>query len=402
MSSKIKVLMDPVQRDAFVQSLIHMDGLGSTREDPAVGYGIIALTGLGTNLSPANEQVKTYLGNRQSILRLAMGKAGITLYDPASAPYSPDVNLTASPRTVFMVDTARVAMARHVSFTDVIASTGSGIELEKARRFGKFIYVFHDPEIRTSRMQPDRTLHLVAQNFGRLQNQFIELFQFMQEYDPCIGFDGDMPAMLGAHKQTGSVVNLEEAVARRWPDLMYEYDGTKPLLMMACLNPDLFLEHNGVTVSTHQLVIEGAGRTSDTYSLVISSLGEDVVDAVLVSDFTGLACDNFNPFDRARVDESSIIIAAKEHLHLTAQAENGIGRTAFNISSGATHGQIISPHRASSGISVTSRPMDTEFGITPMASFRIHPVSGMIDESYTYSGAPHHAQSWSIVPRSPH
>ena len=271
---KIQIILDPEGRERHIANMLALDGLGDVREDREIGYGAIALTGLGSGVSSANEQIKTYLGRRQSILAAAMKSAGVTLYDPASAPYSPDKNLESQPNEIFMVDSARVAIARHVTFVDVLASTGAGIELEKARRLGKFVYVFHDPHIRTSRMQPDRAFHLCVGNFSNSQRDFASLFSYVNEFDPAIGFDDGVPCMIGVHRITGLIVNLEKAVRENWPDLAYYYDGNVQILIMACQTPNLFMESKPMKINVYQygpdhkvVVMSKEGEITDLLAL---------------------------------------------------------------------------------------------------------------------------------------
>ncbi len=247
---KLKILMTPEERLKHINTILEIDGLApEIIDDPSVGYGIIALSGLGNDLSPANENIKACLQNRQDILHAAMKKANIELYDPATAPYSLDANPSAQPDEIFAVDSLRIAMARYITFIDVIATTGSGIELEKARGMGKFIVIFHDPNIRTSRMQPNRTIHLSADNFEALEETLTELFKFLNEFEPAIGVEieddhTEMPVAIGRNIKTGKFVNLEKEITQRWPELTHQYDGSINVLEMSCQNTDIFFENN--------------------------------------------------------------------------------------------------------------------------------------------------------------
>lgn len=58
--------------------------------------------------------------------------SGITAYDPGSAPYSPDTNLTSQPNEVYVVDSGKIAGARFFVGHNILPSTGQGIEAEKA------------------------------------------------------------------------------------------------------------------------------------------------------------------------------------------------------------------------------------------------------------------------------
>lgn len=241
---ELRIALDPEERKKFNLQLLALDGLHGIEEDHTIGYGAIALTGLGQNISPENERLKSVLTQRQQILRQSMTNAGITLYDPQQAPFSPDRSLSAPPDEIFKFDSAKIARAGHVTFVDIIPSTGCGTELEKARRFGKLTYSFHDPRIRTSRMQPDRTFHLSIDNFIERQSELTEIFNLTNQYHPCLGFSGTTPVMLGVHREKGKLVNLEKEVQERWPHLIYRYDGNTPILALSCLDTSQLVELN--------------------------------------------------------------------------------------------------------------------------------------------------------------
>jgi hypothetical protein len=230
----LRVVFNDGQRISFNQVLLETDGLGNLIEDPCVGYGAVALTGLGNQLSQNNESLKAHLAHHQSVLKSAMADIGVTLYDPASSPFSPDLDLSKQPNEVFMMDSARIAMARHITFLDIIPTTGVGIELEKARRLRKFLYVLHHPEIRTSRMQPDCALHLASSDIENDRGILTEIFAFVHEHTPCVGLNNSTPVMMGINRKTGQVVDLEQATKERWPSIIYRYDGTKRILPLLC------------------------------------------------------------------------------------------------------------------------------------------------------------------------
>lgn len=235
-----QILYTPEDRKALQARKLEKDGMQYVREDPDIGYGIMPLTGLGTNISAINEQIKSYIHERQRLLQNAMAHAGIDLYDPASAPYSPDIDLSAGPQQVYQTDSLRVAMARHVTFLDLLPTTGGGEELEKARDSGKFVHIIHDPGIRTSRMQPHGVLHLAIDDMAERQHELTAIFAFVHQFEPCIGLQDGVPAMMGWHSATNSYVNLEREVARYWPDLIYRYNAEVPIIQVSVLNPEIF------------------------------------------------------------------------------------------------------------------------------------------------------------------
>lgn len=86
---KLKVVMDPEQRRAYVDMLLELDGLSHIDEDPMAAYCPISLTS-------TPDELKPFLKERQRVLMNGVLKvSGITAYDPGNAPFSPDRNLSA-------------------------------------------------------------------------------------------------------------------------------------------------------------------------------------------------------------------------------------------------------------------------------------------------------------------
>jgi hypothetical protein len=173
----------------------------------------------------------------------AMAANGIDLFDPITTPFAPDGDLSASPARVYQTYIQRIAQARHITFIDLIPSTGCGVEITKAYDWGKFLYIIHDPQIRTTRMQPLRTFHLAFTDLVAERAILAEIIGFVNQHHPCLGLRGSTPVMLGIHRQTGALVDLEEEVRNRWPDHWYDWDrlGMKdrPKLEMVCQNPKI-------------------------------------------------------------------------------------------------------------------------------------------------------------------
>lgn len=218
--------------------LLSYDGLSHVVEDPQAAYCPISLT-------QAPKELKPYLQSRQDLLmKNVLYKAGIKPYDPSTAPYSPDTNLTSLPSEVYLVDSGKIVGARFFVGHNLLPSTGSGIELEKAKNFNKISVMLMDSHIRISRMQPHRTIYLHYDNFEKQLDEFVQVFAFLTQFEPGMGFNGDVPALLGFSKKGTEVVDLEEAVYTSFPKLQYRYDGSIPILKLRCENPQLFYEHS--------------------------------------------------------------------------------------------------------------------------------------------------------------
>ena len=57
-----------------------------------------------------------------------------------------------------------------------------------------------------------------------------------------MGFNGQLPGLLGFEKKGNGIVDLEETVYREFPQLQYKYDGHTPILKLRSENPQLFYE----------------------------------------------------------------------------------------------------------------------------------------------------------------
>jgi hypothetical protein len=169
-------------------------------------------------------------------------RVGITAYDPETAPFSPDKDLTTQPNMVYAVDSGKVAGSRYFTSHNLLPSSGVGIEAEKAKTFNRIATVFMDKGVRISRMQPHRTIYLEYQNFEEQQKKFLSVFELLKEYNPGMGFNDKLPVLLGFHKQNGNVVDLEDKVYTEFPDLQYKYDGKVPIVKLKAENPEIFYD----------------------------------------------------------------------------------------------------------------------------------------------------------------
>jgi hypothetical protein len=236
--SKLNIILDSQQRQQYIDRLLAMDGLSHIKEDEASAYCPISLT-------QTPDEVKPYLAARQEILiDEVLAKVGITGYDPYTAPYSPDKNLDSLPQEIYLVDSGKIASSRFFVGHNITASTGFGVELEKAVRFNRIAVILLDKQIRVSRMQPHRVIYLQYDNFRQQAKEIKQVFEFLQGFDPGMGMAGDKPVLAGFDKETGKAINLEQAVYDRFPDLKYEYDGSREVLKLKAANPELFYEES--------------------------------------------------------------------------------------------------------------------------------------------------------------
>lgn len=233
----MKVVMDPEQRQKYLDMLLELDGLSHIKEDPQAAYCLISLTS-------TPDQLKEIIKRRQKILmEEVLRVAGITAYDPGSAPYSPDTNLTAQPNEVYVVDSGKIIGARFFVGHNILPSTGQGIEAEKAKIYNRMAVMLMDKNIRVSRMQPHRAIYLQYSHFQTEADRFIPVFEMLQLYEPGMGFNDQLPVLLGFEKKGRGIVDLEEKIYREFPHLQYKYDGHTPILKIRSENPELFYEN---------------------------------------------------------------------------------------------------------------------------------------------------------------
>jgi len=230
----IKIDVDPSSRRRYIEDLLRRDGLTGISEDPRAAYCAISLTS-------TPDELKPILKERQFILTQILEEAGISAYDPSSAPFSPDRGLEIGPDEIYRVDKGKLVGARFFVTHDILPSTGVGVEIEAARMYNRISVVLHDAGIRTSRMQANRTIHLWYNGFAAQAEEFVRVFQFLQGFEPGIGFDNGVPVLLGFDTQ-GRTVNLEQAVYSRFPQLQYHYNGQIPIVQTRVINPQIICE----------------------------------------------------------------------------------------------------------------------------------------------------------------
>lgn len=231
--SQLKIILNPHERQKYIDDLLAKDGLAHICEDPQAAYCPISLT-------QTPDEIKDCLLKRQEILmKQILSPAGLTAYDPSSAPYSPDKNLVSLPQEVYLVDSSKIVGARFFVGHNLTASTGFGVELEKAVKFNRMAVILHDAQVRVSRMQPHRVIYLQYNNFENQASEFIKVFRLLAEYDPGMGFEDHEPVLIGFHRQTKEVINLEKLIYQKFPNLKYHYDGQQSTLKLSVSNPEL-------------------------------------------------------------------------------------------------------------------------------------------------------------------
>lgn len=236
--SEITVTLNPEQRQEYVKNMLMQDGLSHIQEDTRAAYCPISLT-------QTPDAIKPFVLERQKILmEQVLQLAGITAYDPSTAPFSPDTNLDSLPQEIYAVDSGKIAGAQFFVGHNLTASTGMGIEIEKATKFNRIAVMLMDANIRVSRMQPHRIIYLQYKKFAEQAGEFVEVFKMLQQYKPGMGFDGNEPVLLGFEDGKADPVNLEKLIYDHFPNLKYQYDGKNPTVQLSATNPELFYEYS--------------------------------------------------------------------------------------------------------------------------------------------------------------
>lgn len=234
-SRNIVVEIGPESRPAFLEDMQRLDGLTGLTENPNSAYCALSLTSTPDELKPIQK-------SRQELLRDILKDAGIESYDPGSSPFSPDMGLHIRPDEIYRVDKGRIVTSRFFATLDILPSTGVGVEIETARAYNRIAVVLHDRAIRTSRMQPNRIIHLQYFDLESQRDEISMVFKELKQFEPGMGLDNGVPALLGFRKKM--VVNLEKFIYDAFPDLKYVFDGNAPIVSLKARNPGIFVENS--------------------------------------------------------------------------------------------------------------------------------------------------------------
>ncbi|NOZ81186.1 MAG: hypothetical protein GXP63_05950 [DPANN group archaeon] len=235
---KIIVLMDPEQRKAYLQEQLNIDGINPVKENPQGAYAPIALTS-------APKKIRKYLQSRQDILiNDVLLPLGIIAHDPAKDKLSPYENPHIPHTDVHRGDTLKILQNRYFVGHNILPSTGVGDELEKAARYNRMAVILMDKNIRISTMLPHRIIYLQYDDFSEQKKEIADVIMVLQQFDPGMGLEDDVPVLLGFEKQNGSgIINLEKTIYQEFPHLRYDVDGNKDIVQFSVKNPQIFSEY---------------------------------------------------------------------------------------------------------------------------------------------------------------
>lgn len=228
----LSIYKDPIARKDCLRETLKGDGIPvDTIENPHGAYCALGLTNVPNEFKPK-------LQEWQSGLLGILKEAGIEGHDPITAPEAPDIDPTIPPGDVYRIDEVRVARHRIFTFLNIFASTGAGVEAEIAKRYNRIAVVLHHENIRVSTMQPDCSIHLQFSDLEKQRDRFVQLFQFLQKFEPGQGFDSQgNPILLGFRNNRS--YNLAELVYSFFPDLKYNFRAEVDILKYNVLNPEI-------------------------------------------------------------------------------------------------------------------------------------------------------------------
>lgn len=234
MPDTLQVLIDPEERVKHMEAYLNTLGLFGIQEDINAAYCALPLTSAPVN---AQQMIKNY----QTAICDMLSSCGITPYDPGTAPFSPDLNLTARPDQIYATDLGRIASSKYFITVASIPSTGVGIEWQNAINLIKVPIVLTSEHVRISRMQPPRTIKLALKNLPSDIPGLSRVLEFLKPFNIGMGFEGNTPVLLGFDTD-GKVVNLELATEEEFPEYKYSFDGTQPAAQLILGNPEIFYE----------------------------------------------------------------------------------------------------------------------------------------------------------------
>jgi len=214
-----KVILDPKQRKGHIKNLLRIDGLKNIKENPNGCYCALPLTGI-----PENQREK--IEKKHEIIKQCIKDAGLQIFDPKDAPGNPWHGLRdIRPEQLYDTDIIQLVTPRFFEFTNVAATTGGGIELQKAITYNNITVVVVKKGVFTSRMSTGaRRIILIEYNDLEKEREDIKnVFLRLKQYEPCIGECSVHGNTLLGFKDD-KVVCLKGLIEEKFPGLVYDFD----------------------------------------------------------------------------------------------------------------------------------------------------------------------------------
>lgn len=235
MGRDFKVWIGPRQREKFLETALRLRGIYPSVENENGAYCPVSMTGV-------PEPIKSVLASRRATLfDKILEPAGISNYDPATGPMSPDLNPRATFPEVYGVDARRVAENRFLVGTVIYPSFGFGTEAEMGLSLNRISVMLFDKSIRTARMWPPCAIFLGYDNLEEQSARFSQVFSFLKQYTPGIGIRYGQPILLGFEGERRAI-DLAKTVYGEFPDLAYTHNPSNPLPLAELKNPEIFPE----------------------------------------------------------------------------------------------------------------------------------------------------------------
>jgi hypothetical protein len=150
--------------------------------------------------------------------------AGLTIYDPAEAPFNPNKGLVGTPQDIYDVDQLMVMSAKFFSMTNVMGSTGAGIEEKTAIEMNKFPVILTKKGVYVSRMSTGarKIILLEFSDISKDSADITAVFKELQKYEPGIGVCSKHGVDLLGFKGDNPVC-LRGEIAYAFPNLVYDF-----------------------------------------------------------------------------------------------------------------------------------------------------------------------------------
>ncbi len=181
--------------------------------------------------SRLTERRKQELLEEHRAVKDCIRNAGLKTYDPAEAPFNPNMGLIGGPTDIYDVDQLMVAASRFFSMTNLLASSGAGMEEKTAIDLAKFPVILTKKGVYVSRMStgPGKIILL---EFGDIKTDAPEItsvFRELKNYEPGAGIcERHRNTLLGFRNRSTEPICLKGLIEDQMaPNLRYDFDQFK-------------------------------------------------------------------------------------------------------------------------------------------------------------------------------
>lgn len=219
MACQIKeITLNPELRERHIAHLLKIEGLEEIKEDINACYCAVPLT-------VVNEKERETITKEHDIIKQCIQSAGIKIFDPKDALGNPWSGIKHRPEEIYDVDTIEVVTPRFFEFTNVAASTGAGIEQQKAIMYNKIAVIIVKSGVFTSRMSTGarRTILIEYKNIDESREDIKSVFQTLKQFNPGAGICSIHGNTLLGFRNS-EVVCLKGLIKEQFPQLTYNFD----------------------------------------------------------------------------------------------------------------------------------------------------------------------------------